>query len=149
MTSTRTITDWLLTADLAPSTTDALAPLYAAAAEGVLRLPQCGVCGLALELEQQICDGCGSARVVWTEAEPFGTVHSATVVHRREPGLVLAVDPYPVADIELASGHRLVLTSLRPTEHAPAIGAPVSIGFRLLGDVVVPAFDHPPTEAPS
>jgi uncharacterized OB-fold protein len=152
MTTTGTppaLVDWLLTGDLAPSTTDTLAPLYAAAADAILCLPHCGACGLALELEQQVCDGCGAARVVWTAVEPVGTVHSATVVHRREQGLVLAPGPYPVADVELASGHRLVVASLHPAEHAPPIGAAVSIGFRRLGGVAVPAFDHPHTEAPS
>jgi uncharacterized OB-fold protein len=141
---TGTITaDWLLTAELAPDTTDVLAPLYAAAAEGQLRLPRCGACGLALELEQRVCDGCDAITVVWQPVEPTGTVHSVTVVHRREPGLVLADGPYPVADVELASGHRLVLAPVGPGTPAPAIGDPVSIGFRRLGDVTVPGFAVP------
>jgi phenylpropionate dioxygenase-like ring-hydroxylating dioxygenase large terminal subunit len=31
-------------------------------------------------------------------------VHAATLVHRREPGLIIAVQPYPVIDVELTSG---------------------------------------------
>ena len=141
---TGTITaDWLLTAELAPDTTDVLAPLYAAAAEGQLRLPHCGACGLALDLEQRVCDGCDANTVVWRPVEPTGAVHSVTVVHRREPGLVLADGPYPVVDVELASGHRLVLAPVEPGTPAPAIGDPVSIGFRRLGDVTVPGFALP------
>jgi uncharacterized protein len=135
--------DWLLAADLAPDTTDVLAPLYTAAADGRLDLPFCGACGLALELEQRVCDGCGSSSIAWRPVEPAGTVHSVTVVHRREPGLVLTEAPYPVADVELTSGHRLVLAPVDPGTPVPAIGDPVVIGFRRLGGVAVPGFQPP------
>ena len=59
-----------------------------------------------------------------------GTVHTATLVHRRERGLILATGPYPVIDVELASGHRLVLTTAAPSGQAPDIGTPVEIAFR-------------------
>jgi uncharacterized protein len=133
--------DWLLTRELAPSRQDgALGRLYEAAAEGRLVLPFCPGCGLALELEQQVCDACATTGADWRAVEPRGTVHSVTVVHRLEPGLVRAEHPYPVADIELTSGHRMVLTSVEPTSQPPAIGDAVAIGFRLLGDVAVPAY---------
>jgi uncharacterized OB-fold protein len=136
--------DWLLSDELAPSTEDdVLAPLYAGAARGELVVPFCPACGLALELEQQVCDGCGSADPEWRAVEPRGHVHSATLVHRLEPGLVRAEHPYPVADIELAAGHRLVLTSDEPAPDPPAIGDAVSIGFRHLGGVAVPAYHRP------
>jgi uncharacterized OB-fold protein len=145
--------DWLLTVDLAPSTDDALAPLYAAAAKGMLSLPHCAGCSLALELEQRVCDGCGRTEVEWRGVEPSGIVHSVTVVHRREPGLVVATAPYPVADVEMASGHRLVLAPVHPIRTPPVIGEPVGIAFRRLGAVNVPAFrtchrDPSRTEAP-
>ncbi|WP_299950484.1 Zn-ribbon domain-containing OB-fold protein [uncultured Modestobacter sp.] len=132
--------DWLLAPGLAPNAADAvLAPLYAGAARGELVLPSCGACGLALELEQRACDRCDSADVVWAAVAPTGEVHSATTVHRRERGLVLATEPYPVVDVELASGHRLVMTTLAPRASAPAIGEAVRIGFRSVGGVAVPA----------
>jgi uncharacterized protein len=143
--------DWLLTHELAPPVADeALGRLYAAAAEGRLALPFCPNCGLALELEQQVCDRCATAGPQWRTVEPRGTVHSATLVHRLEPGLVRAGHPYPVADIELASGHRLVLTSAEPSSQPPAIGDAVSIGFRRLGDVAIPAYRSaaPPSAPP-
>jgi len=138
---TRTLhTDWLLDAGLAPNPADTLAPLYAAAAAGELHLPRCGACGLALDLEQRVCDNCGAADVAWGRVEPSGSVHSVTVVHRREAGLVLAQEPYPVVDVELTSGHRLVLAPVHPATAAPVIGDPVAIGFRQLGSVAVPGF---------
>jgi uncharacterized OB-fold protein len=140
-----TAEDWLLTAELAPAVEDdPLAPLYSAAAEGLLVLPFCPACGLALELEQNVCDGCATTDADWRPVDPRGTVHSVTMVHRLERGLVRARDPYPVADVEMTSGHRLVLTSLEPLPCPPAIGDAVSIGFRGLGDVAVPAFTTMP-----
>jgi uncharacterized OB-fold protein len=132
--------DWLLAPSLAPNAADpVLAPLYAGAARGELVLPSCGACGLALELEQRACDRCDSPDVVWAAVAPTGEVHSATTVHRRERGLVLATEPYPVVDVELDSGHRLVMTMLAPQATAPAIGESVQVGFRSVGGVAVPA----------
>ncbi|MCU1612703.1 MAG: hypothetical protein JWO98_243 [Frankiales bacterium] len=145
--------DWLLDPSLAPSTGGRLAPLYAGAAEGRLTLPFCAACDLPLELEQQVCDGCGRDDVAWRDVAAEGTVHTVTVVHRRETGLVRAEDPYPVADVELTSGHRLLMAGRRPSA-PPAIGTPVTVSFRFLGGVAVPAYDAavpasgPPTPLP-
>jgi uncharacterized OB-fold protein len=134
--------DWLLEDTLAPSLEDeTLGALYRGAEQGLLVLPFCPGCGLALELEQKACDGCGTSGPEWRPVEPRGQVHSVTVVHRLEPGLVRTDSPYPVADVELVSGHRLVLTAVAPAP-APAIGDAVSIGFRRLGGLAVPAFHH-------
>jgi uncharacterized protein len=140
--------DWLLSPELAPSVDGVLAPLFAGAAAGVLRLPVCAGCGLALELEQVVCDGCGTARVDWRDCAPTGAVHTVTVVHRHEPGLVVAAGPYVVADVQLASGHRLLMASVGPLDRPPTIGDPVTVAFRDVGGVAVPAFDPiPHTEA--
>jgi uncharacterized protein len=142
--------DWLVVPELAPSTAGRLAPLYEAAADGRLVLPFCASCALPLELEQQVCDGCGATGTAWRDVAPQGTVHSVTVVHRREAGLVLTDAPYAVADVELASGHRLLMAGRRPAD-PPRIDEAVTITFRHVGDVAVPAFDRPSirkTEAP-
>ncbi|MFJ8816323.1 Zn-ribbon domain-containing OB-fold protein [Amycolatopsis thermoflava] len=145
-----TTADWLVDDSLAPSTTDEqLGELYRGSARGELVLPFCPACDLALELEQVVCDRCGAAGPVWRQAAPHGRVHSVTVVHRLEPGLVRTRDPYPVADIELACGHRVVLAPLEPGAAPPAIGDTVSIGFRRIGDTAVPSFRSevfPPTK---
>jgi uncharacterized OB-fold protein len=136
------MTDWLVSEDLAPDTQDdVLAPLYVGAAEGELRLPFCACCGQPLELDQRVCDGCRADAAQWRPVDPTGTVHSATVVHRREAGLVVADHPYPVLDIELTSGHRLIMTTRSPADRAPTIGTPVTIAFREVGGVHLPAAD--------
>jgi hypothetical protein len=66
-------------------------------------------------------------------------VHSATVMHRLEPGLVRSGAPYPILDVELTSGHRLIMTSRDRTEAVFHIGDRVTIGFRRLGGVAIPA----------
>ena len=134
--------DWLLDAALAPDPAhDALAPLYRAAKRNELALPFCAVCAQPLELDQEVCDHCGSTEHDWRTVELRGTVHAATLMHRREPGLVHAKGPYPIVDVELMSGHRLVMTTARPADDTPAIGRGVRIGFRRLGDVAIPAID--------
>lgn len=132
--------DWLVAESLAPDPTDdVLAPLYEGAARGVLVLPFCGVCDQVLELDQQVCDRCRSVGAAWREVEPAGVVHTATLVHRLERDLVMVEHPYPVLDVETTSGHRVVMTTRDDSDHAPAIGTPVSIGFRRVGTTSIPA----------
>ncbi|MGD0698980.1 MAG: OB-fold domain-containing protein [Trebonia sp.] len=142
--------DWLVAPDLAPDAADpVLAPVYEAAARGALALPFCAACSTPLELEQYVCDVCGASAEIgtagreWRDVRLAGTVHTATLVHRREPGLIVAAGPYPVIDVELASGHRLVLTTASPSGQAPDIGAPVEIAFRTVGAVNLPAVRFP------
>ena len=136
------VEDWLLDGALAPAADDdMLAPLYRAASRNELALPFCAACALPLELEQEVCDGCGHTERDWRTVDSRGTVHAATLMHRREPGLVHTKAPYPIVDVELASGHRMVMTTVQPAVTAPLIGAAVRIGFRRLGDVAIPAID--------
>jgi uncharacterized protein len=136
------VEDWLLDSTLAPTTDDdVLAPLYRAAARNELAMPFCATCALPLELGQEVCDGCGHGECNWRTVDPHGTVHTATLMHRREPGLVHGMAPYPIVDVELSSGHRMVMTTVQPADNAPRIGAAVRIGFRHLGDVAIPAID--------
>jgi uncharacterized OB-fold protein len=137
-----TLEDWLLDSALAPTPEhDALAPLYQATSRNELALPFCAACTQPLELDQEVCDACGGTEHDWRTVELRGTVHSATLMHRREPGLVQAQAPYPIVDVELASGHRLVMTTAQPADTPPKIGANVRIGFRHLGDVAIPAIE--------
>lgn len=136
------VEDWLLDRTLAPDVEDAvLAPLYRAAARNELALPFCAACAWPLELDQEVCDQCGGDETDWRTVEPIGTVHAATLMHRRESGLVHASDPYPIVDVELTSGHRSIMTTVHPAAVAPPIGSAVRIGFRRLGDVSIPAID--------
>lgn len=134
--------DWLLDADLRPDTRGSLSPLYEACAEGRLCMPFCEDCARPLELEQFVCDAC-SGQVRWCGVPLVGVVHAATTVHRREPGLVLADVPYQVLDVELQSGHRLTMTTTAVRADPLAIGEPVTIGFRTIGSVAVPAVAVP------
>lgn len=136
------MTDWLVSDTLAPDADDpVLAPLYAAAGRAELVMPFCGRCGQPLELGQDVCDACRGEDVRWRAVDPAGSVHTATLVHRIEEGLILTARPYPVLDVELASGHRVVMTTRHATDQAPPIGTPVVIGFRDVGGVHVPAAD--------
>ncbi|MEV0766749.1 OB-fold domain-containing protein [Nocardia salmonicida] len=132
--------DWLLDSGLAPDVDEEkLAPLYVAAASGRLAMPFCADCATPIDLDQHVCDNCGSARTLWRTVESAGIVHSATVMHRLEPGLVRADAPYPILDVELTSGHRLIMTTRDSTDPEFRIGDRVRIGFRNLGEVAIPA----------
>jgi uncharacterized OB-fold protein len=136
------VEDWLLDSALAPTADDdMLAPLYRAAARNELVMPFCAACALPLELDQEVCDGCRNAERAWRTVALDGAVHAATLMHRREPGLVHGLTPYPIVDVELTSGHRIVMTTVQPADTAPPIGTAVRIGFRRLGDVAIPAID--------
>jgi uncharacterized protein len=136
------VEDWLLGSALAPTADDdVLAPLYRAAARDELVMPFCAACTLPLELDQEVCDSCGNTERAWRTVDLRGTVHAATLMHRCEPDLVRGVAPYPIVDVELTSGHRIVMTTVQPAGTAPPIGAAVRIGFRRLGDVAIPAID--------
>jgi uncharacterized OB-fold protein len=136
------VDDWLLDSALAPTADDdVLAPLYRAAAHNELAMPFCAACALPLELGQEVCDGCGRGERNWRTVDPRGTVHTVTLMHRREPGLVHGMAPYPIVDVELSSGHRMVMTTVQPANTAPIIGTAVYIAFRHLGDVAIPAID--------
>ena len=136
------VEDWLLDSALAPTADDdRLAPLYQAASRNELALPFCAACALPLELGQEVCDQCEDSEQDWRTVDLRGIVHTATLMHRREPGLVHTKAPYPIVDVELTSGHRMVMTTMRPAHTAPLIGTAVRIGFRRLGDVAIPAID--------
>jgi uncharacterized protein len=148
--------DWLAAPELAPEAADpVMAPVYEAAARGALALPFCAACATPLELEQYVCDACGAGAEIgtagreWRDVQLAGTVHAATLVHRREPGLIVATVPYPVIDVELASGHRLVLTTAAPSGQVPDVGAPVEIAFRAVGGVTLPAVRFPRAGSPA
>jgi uncharacterized protein len=79
--------------------------------------------------------------------ERRGIVHAATLVHRREPGLILVDEPYPVLDVEVTSGHRIVMTTRSPASQLPDLGSPVTIGFRRVGAAFVPAAELPAADS--
>jgi uncharacterized protein len=135
------MTDWLVDDSLAPNTDGSLQPMYTAAADGVLVMPFCDACHIPLELEQVRCDSCGSSVGTWRPVEPIGVVHSVTTVHRREPGLIVATIPYHVVDVELTSGHRVLMTTSAATDQSPAIGDHADITFRRITGVAVPALE--------
>lgn len=143
-------TDWLLAESLAPDIDgDPLRPLYDGASRGELVLPFCSRCDAPVDLDQQVCDRCGSYETDWRATELAGTVHSATLMHRLEPGLVTATAPYPIVDVELRGGHRLIMTTVDVASAVPRIGDTVSVGFRHLGGVALPAAHIDSDSAPN
>jgi uncharacterized OB-fold protein len=134
------VSDWLVDESLAPNPVGPLAPLYAAADRGELHLPFCASCvDGPLDLDQTRCHRCGGVAADWRPVAMRGIVHSVTTVHRLEPELIRTNAPYHVLDVELPSGHRLLMTTVGPVPSAPSIGDCVTIAFRRVGAVAVPA----------
>lgn len=102
------------------------APYWAAAAEGRLTVPRCRACGTWRMPPGPFCPACRSQDVDWPAVEPWGEVHSFTVVTRAVlPGMEASL-PYVPATVTLpqAGGVRLI---------APLVGMPVgtiAIGMR-------------------
>jgi uncharacterized protein len=142
------MTDWLVDASLEPVVAGVLEPMYRAAARGELQMPFCATCDAVVELGQVRCDLCGATATQWREVAPTGTIHSATTVHRLEQGLVLATEPYPVVDVELSSGHRIIMTTVSPCSDSPRIGDPATIVFRTVGTVAIPSLAVPDRTTP-
>jgi uncharacterized protein len=130
--------DWLVAESLTPIVAGELQLFYNAAADGRLVMPFCSSCDLALELDQTACDACSNETIAWRDVALEGVVHSVTTVHRREAGLIVSTEPYHIADVELLSTHRLLMTTTEPCL-APLIGDVVRIGFRFVGGVAVPS----------
>ena len=94
--------DWLVAPELAPDAGDPDWPRCTRRPPGA-RSP-CRSAPRArtpLELEQYVCDACGASAEVgtagreWRDVPLAGTVHTATLVHRREPGLIVAAGALP------------------------------------------------------
>ncbi|WP_207954534.1 Zn-ribbon domain-containing OB-fold protein [Saccharopolyspora elongata] len=86
---------------------------------GKFVIPRCEDCGRPHFYPRILCPHCGSANLRWVEPSGRGTVHSTTVVHRRND------ETYNVALVDLDEGPRLMtnVTGIEPA--AVRIGMPV------------------------
>lgn len=62
-----------------PTITDLTRPFWTAAKEGRLVLQKCQRCGVFNFHPKPWCIDCGSRDLVWTDAQPFGTVYAHTI----------------------------------------------------------------------
>lgn len=104
-------------------------------------LQRCAGCGEVWYFRRDFCPACGARGPVAFAAAGGGTVHATTVVHRAPDDAFRRIAPYGIVLVELDEGPRMMA-------HAPAglaIGDRVVLGWRTVGERVIPFFDRPET----
>jgi acetyl-CoA acetyltransferase/uncharacterized OB-fold protein len=116
------------------------APFWTGGAEGVLRLPRCGACGVFLHPSQATCPECRGLDLEYASVGPTGVVVGVSVNHQQ--WLPRMAPPYVVVVVELDDAPGVRLTSnLLVDELAEArVGLAVTVGFDQQSDVWVPVF---------
>ena len=106
---------------------------WAGCAAGELRYQCCSACGRAQFPPRPFCAGCGAAPR-WEVSAGRGTVYTLTTVARAPTPEFAALAPYDIVLIDLDEGFRMMAHA----EPGLAIGARVRIGFRCLGERMLP-----------
>lgn len=103
---------------------------FHALAQGMWRVPRCGVCGLAVFYPRQICPHCGGAQFDWFEPSGRGVIYSTTTVHRSPE----AGGDYNVCVVDLEEGFRMMSRVEDAPATRPRIGDAVRAVVRAHGD---------------
>jgi uncharacterized OB-fold protein len=117
------------------------APFWEWCARGELRLQRCAGCAQWRHPPRPRCPWCRSAAVEWAPASGRGTVFSWTVCH--PPVLPVFADrvPYNAVVVELEEGPLMVSNLVDVGLDELAVGMPVEVVFRGLGEqLVLPQF---------
>jgi uncharacterized protein len=114
-------------------------PLFDAAAEGRLVIPQCSSCGRHFFYPTVLCPHCHSKEWLWVESAGTGAVYSFTVVHRPLSSRLPA--PYIIVIVGLDEGIRMMGNLLNCGIDDVAIGDRVRVTFAPgVDERVVPMF---------
>jgi len=114
-----------------------LLPFWEAAGQGTLVLPRCLSCGQTHWHPRMHCPWCRSGRITWEKATGRGTLHTFTVIHRRDaPDDLLAY-------VALAEGPLMLTRIVDADAEALRIGMPVFVRF-----MPTPEGRHAPFFAP-
>lgn len=117
-----------------PVTTAETEPFWHAARQGVLRLPQCNVCGQLSYPPAPRCRSCRSEALSWKQVSGRARLLSWTRVEL--PTIPGVQPPFTIAEIELAEQAGLIMTVLvRPalTDRLQA-GMTIQVAFDPDGD---------------
>jgi uncharacterized OB-fold protein len=125
-----------------PADDAVLRPFLQSTARDALSMPFCDRCGAPVDIDQRRCESCGAGAVCWRIVEPRGRVAAATMMHRRDAG-VMADSRYAVVEVELLSGHRLITSTASASDHAFQAGEPVALEMVRVGDRNIPRITVP------
>jgi uncharacterized protein len=119
------------------------APYWQAAAQGRLTVARCASCKAWRMPPQPFCASCRSQELEWPTLEPWGEIHSFTVVTRALlPGMEASL-PYVPATVTLpqAGGVRLIAPLIGVAPATIAIGQRATATFHRRADgVAIPCF---------
>ena len=125
-----------------------LAPFWAGAAAGELRLPRCTACDRIHWYPVGPCRRCGGTDLVWAAVAGAGTLHSWTVVRHGFLPELAGLVPFVAALVALDADPevRIVTRIVDADPDALVVDEPVEVTFRPLrfpgvdGEVVAPFF---------
>jgi hypothetical protein len=121
-----------------PVPTPVSARFWDGCAAGELLVQRCDACGDPFFPPLPACPRCLGTAVRWIRTSGLGAVYSYSVVHRPQvPGLSV---PYIVAVVELQEGWRMASNVIDCDPEAVAIGLPLRVAFRPVGDMTLPFF---------
>jgi uncharacterized OB-fold protein len=110
-------------------------------AQGELRMPRCGGCGLVFFPPAALCPRCLSEKREWIKLSGRGKVFSYAVFHHAFYPAYSEDVPYNTAIIELSEGPRLHANVTGCDNDELYIGLPVSVWFDKVDDeVTLPKF---------
>lgn len=119
------------------------APFWQAAAQGRLSVPRCADCGTWRMPPGPFCPSCHAQEMDWPTLEPWGEVHSYTVITRALlPGMEASL-PYVPATVILpqAGGIRLIAPLVDVAVGAIRIGRRAALRFHHRADgAAIPCF---------
>lgn len=123
-----------------PDVSDPLvAPFFAAAARGELRVPLCGGCGRYVWYPAPVCPRCGRDDPVWTPVSGRGRLFSWVVVHRAFLPAFEDKVPFVTALVALEEDDAVRIVSYLDADPATLrAGQPVTAEFRPLAFATVP-----------
>ena len=130
--------DWLLHDSAAPSDVAPLTQFLTGSAEGALVLPFCAACKHPLDLDQLHCDECAHQERVWQEVKPEGQVTVSIMMNRVDARYVKQEKPYPVTEVLLNSGHRIIVSTSTVADAPIASGTQVRLEFVRVGTQNIP-----------
>lgn len=124
-----------------PEVDATLAPYFAAAKQQRLVVQRCADCGALRFPPRELCSGCLSSRVEWTDVSGRGEVFSFNVMHQIYHPAFASEVPYAVVVVKLAEGPKLISNVVDCPPEEIRIGMPVEVVFEEVSpDVTLPKF---------
>jgi uncharacterized OB-fold protein len=119
-----------------PTLTDLTRPFWTAAHDGRFLLQRCGHCGTFNFHPKPWCVECGHRGLVWTEAQPTGTVYARTIsrsVAMNLPGWTPEL-PVLMCLVDLDDGPRVYAQVVNCTPERLHIGLRVTVDCTPISD---------------